>query len=222
VLQLDRDGGQIVEGALSPTQVQSMLDTLAPLDDGRAGSRLTCLTPLQSWLGAEEIVGQIAAHWLGASAKPVRAILFDKNPGSNWALGWHQDRTIAVSQRANVGGFINWNRKDGIDHVEPPFELIERMITVRIHLDRVSDDNAPLLISPGTHRLGKIAESQLDETAARYGCHPCLAEPGDVWVYRTAILHASKRALAPSRRRVLQVDYSVDELPAPLRWHVAA
>jgi hypothetical protein len=222
VLQLDRDGAQIVGAALSPREVQSILAALAALDDGRAGTRLTCLTELQSWLGADGMVGQIAAHWLGTSAKPVRAILFDKNPDRNWALGWHQDRTIAVSQRAEVPGFINWNRKDGIDHVEPPFELIERMITVRIHLDRVSDNNAPLLISPGTHRKGKIAESQLAATVDRHGCLACLAELGDVWVYRTAILHASKRALSPLRRRVLQVDYSADELPAPLRWHVAA
>ncbi|WP_366004016.1 phytanoyl-CoA dioxygenase family protein [Sphingomonas sp.] len=198
-----------------------MLTALEPVDAGRAGSRLADLNGIRYWLGADGIVGKIAAHWLGSKAKPVRAILFDKNPDTNWALGWHQDRTIAVGQRADVPGFNNWNRKDGIDHVEPPFELIERMVTVRIHLDRVDDNNAPLLISPGTHRLGKIPESRLAETVERHGCIECLAEIGDVWAYRTAILHASKRALSPRRRRVLQVDYSADDLPAPLRWQMA-
>jgi hypothetical protein len=218
VLQLDRDGAQLVAHVLSPKEVQELLAALAPVDEGQAGSRLANLAEFRDWLGPDGIVGQVAAHWLGAKATPVRAILFDKNPGTNWALGWHQDRTIAVSRREDIFGFKNWNRKSGIDHVEPPFELIERMITVRVHLDRVADSNAPLLISPGTHRLGKVDERSLAEVVERHGCVECLADAGDMWAYRGAILHASKRALSPHRRRVLQVDYSADELPAPLQW----
>jgi len=222
VLQLERDGAQLVGHALSPKEVQALLERLGSLDKGHAGLRLARLDEFRDWLGAEGIVGQIAAHWLGPKVRPVRAILFDKNADLNWALGWHQDRTIAVKERVDVPGFCKWNRKDGIHHVEPPFELIERMLTLRVHLDRVSDSNAPLLISPGSHRLGKILESNLANIVERQGCFGCLAEPGDVWAYRTAILHASKRALSPNRRRVLQVDYSADELPDPLRWHLAA
>jgi hypothetical protein len=221
VLQLERDGAQLVGHALSPKEVQALLGRLESFDEGGAGSRLGELNEFRDWLGTEGIVGQIAGQWLGAKARPVRAILFDKNADLNWALGWHQDRTVAVRQRADVPGFSNWNRKDGIDHAEPPFELIERMLTLRIHLDRVSDSNAPLLISPGSHRLGKILERDLATIVERQGCFGCLAEPGDVWVYRTAILHASKRALSPNRRRVLQVDYSAEELPDPLSWHLA-
>lgn len=43
----------------------------------------------------------------------------------------------------------------------------------------------------------------------------CLAEPGDIWAYRTPILHASDRAAGGPRRRVLQIDYAV---PAGLEW----
>lgn len=221
VLQLERDGAQLVGHALSPKETQALLERLESLDEGRAGSRLAKLDEFRDWLGASGIVGQIAANWLGPKAIPVRAILFDKNADLNWALGWHQDRTIAVRERVDAPGFGNWNRKDGIDHVEPPFELIERMLTLRIHLDSVSDSNAPLLISPGSHRHGKILERNLAKIVESHGCFGCLAEPGDVWVYRTAILHASKRALSPNRRRVLQVDYSADELPDPIRWHLA-
>lgn len=173
---------------------------------------------LDRWLGPGGTIHKIVADWLGPVADPVRAILFDKNPAANWALGWHQDRTIAVASHAEVEGFQHWNKKDGVDHVEPPFDLIERMLTVRIHLDPVSADNAPLLISPGTHRLGRIREVELEDAVERHGSFACLADAGDVWVYRTAIVHASKRASAPHRRRVLQVDYSADELPGPLRW----
>jgi hypothetical protein len=221
LLELDRDGAQLVAQALLPSDLASILHTLQPRDERQPGLRLDQLDSLQAWLGGIGVVGKIAANRLGPHARPVRAILFDKNVASNWALGWHQDRTIAVNRRADVHGFENWNRKGGIDHVEPPFELIERMLTLRIHFDPASKDNAPLLISPGTHRLGKVVESRLVEVVERHGSFECIADAGDIWVYRTAILHASRRASSPTRRRVLQVDYSADRLPAPLRWHMA-
>jgi hypothetical protein len=46
----------------------------------------------------------------------------------------------------------------------------------------------------------------------------CLAEPGDIWLYATPILHASEAAVAPVHRRTLQVDYSVEQLPGGLEW----
>jgi hypothetical protein len=38
------------------------------------------------------------------------------------------------------------------------------------------------------------------------------------WLYATPILHASQSATAPSRRRVLQVEYAAKELPGGLEW----
>lgn len=217
-LELEADGAELFRAALPQLEVEVLLAALHGHDHGRPGARLTRLDELLHWLGASGAVGRIAANWLGPKAAPVRAILFDKSPATNWALAWHQDRTIAVAERADLPDFTNWNRKDGVDHVEPPFGLIERMITVRIHLDQVTGDNAPLLVSPGSHRLGRIAEPDVPEVVERHRSFECLADPGDIWAYRTAILHASKRSTAPGRRRVLQVDYSNEELPQPLRW----
>ncbi|MFA5988198.1 MAG: hypothetical protein WC803_01150 [Sphingomonas sp.] len=53
---------------------------------------------------------------------------------------------------------------------------------------------------------------------ARCGTVENLARRGDVWAYATPIVHGSAAAKAPSRRRVLQIDYSPDDLPAPLAW----
>jgi hypothetical protein len=47
---------------------------------------------------------------------------------------------------------------------------------------------------------------------------PCLAEPGDIWLYATPILHASEAAVAPVHRRVLQVDFCVEQFPSGLEW----
>ncbi|MBO9621948.1 MAG: phytanoyl-CoA dioxygenase family protein [Sphingomonas sp.] len=150
--------------------------------------------------------------------RPVRAILFDKSPAANWALGWHQDRTIAVRARTEQAGFGPWSVKQGLLHVEPPFALIEAMRTMRVHLDPVPEDNAPLLIAPGSHRLGRIAEGDLAAVVERCGTATCLAAAGDVWLYATPIVHASAASNGMRHRRVLQVDWSSDSLPGDLAW----
>lgn len=184
----------------------------------RAGVRLFGVAGLDSFVNREGPVGSIAASVLGETCRPVRAILFDKTPVANWALGWHQDRAIAVLERIDVEGFGPWTRKHGTLHVAPPFEVLARMVTLRLHLDDVSTTNAPLLVAPGSHRFGRIAEAHIPAVVQRCGVAPCTAAAGDIWLYATPILHASKSAIEPGRRRVLQVDYAAADLPGGLRW----
>jgi ectoine hydroxylase-related dioxygenase (phytanoyl-CoA dioxygenase family) len=169
-------------------------------------------------LGPGASIGRCAAAILGAAARPVRAILFDKTADNNWSVAWHQDRTIAVRARHDVRGFGPWSVKAGVVHVEPPFEIIERMITIRAHLDDCAGDNAPLLVVPGSHRIGRVPSAQTAETAQRLGQVTCFADAGDLWVYATSIVHASERAQHPWRRRVLQVDYAGGALSGGLEW----
>lgn len=191
---------------------------LAPKMTGAPGSRLYGIPGLGALL-SEPPLGEIPCRLSGLDMRPVRAILFDKTAGANWSLGWHQDRTIAVRQKVPMPGFERWTCKTGVHHVEPPFTLIERMITLRIHLDPVPADNAPLLIAPGSHRLGLIGEARIQAVVEASSSIACLAESGDVWAYATPILHASARATGRlAHRRVLQVDYSAESLPHGLTW----
>ncbi|MEM6856999.1 MAG: phytanoyl-CoA dioxygenase [Pseudomonadota bacterium] len=158
----------------------------------------------------------IAAAGMGWAC--VRAIAFNKSPSFNWSLGWHQDRTIAVTRRENLPGFENWSIKDGVTHVEPPFQLLERMVTLRVHLDAVNDENAPLLVADRSHRFGKVAEEAVESLVNRSTITTCHAEAGDGWLYATPILHASARSSMGRARRVIHLDFSRDALPAPLDW----
>ena len=148
----------------------------------------------------------------------MRAVLFDKTAATNWALGWHQDRTVAVTERRDVPGFGPWTAKGGLLHVAPPFEVLSGMVTLRVHLDPVPLTNAPLLVAPGSHRLGRIPQPAVPKVVRRCGTAACVAGKGDVWLYATPILHASDAAEEPARRRVLQVDYAAGELPGGLSW----
>ncbi len=159
-----------------------------------------------------------AQSLIGDAAFPVRAVLFDKTPEANWAVAWHQDRTIVVRKRCEVEGFGPWSRKNGLQHVAPPIAVLEGMVTLRIHLDACGGDNSPLKAALGSHRLGRVPASEAAKKAAEHPLLTCLAEPGDIWAYSTPILHASERARFPSRRRVLQIDYAADELPGGLQW----
>jgi ectoine hydroxylase-related dioxygenase (phytanoyl-CoA dioxygenase family) len=173
---------------------------------------------LADLLGPQGVIGGIAARFRGGKAKPVRAVLFDKTADRNWGLGWHQDRTICVQARRDTPEFGPWTVKAGLTHVAPPFAFIERMITLRIHLDDVTHDNAPLLVALGSHKLGLIPVGEVGAVVALCSHHACLARSGDIWAYATPILHASEAARYPARRRVLQIDYSADDLPDGLNW----
>lgn len=214
-LQLDRDGAEHVPAAFSTAGLSRLAALFANLADDRPGARLK---PIMGLSDAVRPANRIATSLLGLAAKPVRATLFDKSPARNWALGWHQDRTIAVRARIDVPGFGDWTLKHGIHHAVPPFDLLERMLTLRIHLDPVGADNAPLLILPGTHRLGRLSENEVARLASTDAQAACTAAAGDVWAYATPILHASARATRPARRRVLQLLYSADDLPGGLQW----
>jgi len=185
---------------------------------GRPGMRLSGDPVLCEMLEPAGCVGRLAACVLGPAARPVRALLFNKTAEANWIVPWHQDRTIAVRDRRDVAGFGPWSVKGGMQHVEPPFAILAGMVTVRIHLDDCGADNAPLLIAPGSHRIGRVPAKEAAGHAERIGQTACLAEAGDVWLYATPILHASERARAPAQRRVVQVDYAIGDLPGGLEW----
>jgi hypothetical protein len=213
-----RDGAVHFPGVLSADDLAALRDLADQVVGARPGARLRDAPVLDDILATTGPVGALAARLTSQTARPVRAVMFDKTPDANWAVAWHQDRTLPVAERVEVEGFGPWSTKDGLLHVAPPFEILARMITLRIHLDPVALGNAPLRVALGSHSLGRVSAEEAAERAAAHPVIDCLAAPGDVWAYATPILHASDRAEPPRRRRVLQVDYADFELPGGLAW----
>jgi hypothetical protein len=205
------------DAVLSAAEIDRVADLFG--DDGQPGYRLDAarLAPIADILTSTGPVGAIAAQLLDNAAFAVRALLFDKSLKTNWALGWHQDRTIAVVERIEVTGFGLWSVKDGQLHVQPPQSVTDAMITLRVHIDRVDAGNAPLRVISGSHRLGRLSDVRVAQIVEAGTSLTCLAQPGDVWAYRTPTVHASA-ATNGSRRRVLQLDYAAAALPAGLNW----
>jgi hypothetical protein len=181
---------------------------------GRPGRRLIS----GSWTAVLPPLTAIAAGLIGEGAFPVRAVAFDKTQDTNWAVAWHQDRTVAVRQRVDTEGFGPWSTKDGVPHVAPPVNVLRDMVTLRLHVDPCGADNAPLKVALGTHRLGAVAADQASRVANACPLRVCEAGAGDVWACSTLILHASERSRSHGRRRVLQVDFAAAPLPPGLEW----
>lgn len=187
-----------------------------------AGTRGLLANPrIASVANSTELLSLLSPH-TGQKPFPIRAIYFDKSSESNWLVPWHQDLTIAVEEEFETIGFAPWSRKDGIPHVQPPVEILEQLLTLRIHLDSADDSNGALRLIPGSHRFGRLSAEQIQAMRQNVPEETCKADAGDVLLMRPLILHASKRSTTSRRRRILHIEYAAFDLPAPLRWNHAA
>lgn len=193
----------------------------ACISDG-PGSRCFSLLRLAEGMRLLAVMGGVAQRLAGAPARLVRILAFDKTPETNWGVPWHQDRTVAVKRRVEVVGFGPWSTKAGVPHVAPPQALLEAMFSLRLHLDDCGPENGPLKIIPGSHRLGRLPVRDVLDLGRREKAETCLAVAGDVLAMRALTVHASDPAIAPAHRRVLHLDFSTADLPAPLEWSVDA
>ena len=224
--KIESDGFAIVPGIFSPEQVTAILaqlETAIAADrDGAAlraggGTIYAARNILTLWPGVTEIWKQkplrdILGQVLGNEFGLVRVLYFDKPPGQSWALPWHKDTTIAVREnRLPSSVFCKPTTKISVPHVEAPKSLLERMLTVRIHLDTITEENGPLKVIPGSHRG---VESQPPQTI--------LTQAGDVLLIRPLVSHCSNRSdeNTSRHRRILHLEFAgVPDLSDGYAWH---
>lgn len=217
------NGWAVTSPLLPVPTIERCVRELAPAAEranDRGGVRnLFEAAPAVRELARSPEVRAVAEAVLGPRCFAVHAILFDKTPDANWKVVWHQDLTIAVQARANLPGFVAWSEKEGVVHVQPPIELLERMLAIRIHLDDCTADNGPVRVLDGSHRSGRLSVEATDQWRAQHPAVDCVAERGAILAFRPLILHASSMARLPAHRRVIHFDFATDELPPPLEWH---
>lgn len=160
-----------------------------------------------------EILGEV----LGLRFGLVRVLYFDKPPNQSWSLPWHKDLTIAVrNNRLPSSHFQNPTTKSGVPHVEASQPVLDGMLTIRIHLDDVTEENGPMMVIPGSHLSGKT--SSMDESKRQ----PVLAQRGDVLLIRPLVEHNSRPAKSGTQnhRRILHLEFaSSPDLPDGYEWH---
>jgi ectoine hydroxylase-related dioxygenase (phytanoyl-CoA dioxygenase family) len=220
--QIESAGFAVVPSILDEVTLGILEQTLPPSLGARGGVRNLLEIPAIRSLAASPVLRALLDPTLGPHAVPVRAILFDKTPDANWKVTWHQDLTIAVKERVEVDCYGPWSEKDGIVHVQPPRDVLESMLAVRIHLDESTAGNGPLRVLPGSHRAGKLRDAEIPRWRERAMEQVCLVPRGGALLMRPLLIHASSPALKPGHRRVIHIEYANCGLAAGLEWRWAA
>ncbi len=216
-MSFDDSGFELIEGFIAPLQIAALLELLVTLEVPplRGGlRRIDQLIPQVAKLAKSEKLIELAQVRLAGKPKLVRAIYFNKSPENNWLVAWHQDKTVAVTDRFADDQWGPWSKKAGVWHVQPPLNVLENMITIRIHLDDTFSANGCLKIIPGSHKHANNKVQVICKGEAVY----CEMAAGGALVMRPHLLHASEKSSVLQPRRVLHFEYASFELPHNIAW----
>jgi ectoine hydroxylase-related dioxygenase (phytanoyl-CoA dioxygenase family) len=156
---------------------------------------------------------------IGENAFPANCFVLDKTLDNNWGLDWHQDLKIAVKNKIETVGYSNWTVECGIFHTIPPKEILEKRLSVRIHLDDCLIENGTILIAPKSHKFGILNDRAEIEKIIIGETHYCEIEKGGVMFITPLLLHKSPYSLTNKKRRILQIDYVATSLANGLEWY---
>jgi ectoine hydroxylase-related dioxygenase (phytanoyl-CoA dioxygenase family) len=156
---------------------------------------------------------------LGENTFPTNAFVLDKTKKNNWGLDWHQDLKIAVKRKIETEGYHSWTSEVGIPHVIPPREILEKRLSVRIHLDDCFIENGTMLLAPGSHKLGIVNDRMEIEKIISGETLYCEINRGGLLLFNPLLLHKSPYSTTERKRRVLQVDYVGTSLVNGLEWY---
>lgn len=242
--RFEHDGYAIIDGVLSEIECEQWSTTLEQaLDNAQSDGPLRTEHHRDKLYGARNLLAicpsvlELLTHprlrealteVLGDSFGAVRGLYFDKPPGVTWSLPWHQDLTIAVAEHAqtlsgaipcNEDGFSKPTTKAGVCHVEAPAWLLEKMVTVRVHLDPMGPENGAVVVRPGSHHAGKLISGTTPPSDEIVSIHTAI---GSVMLMRPLLSHSSVPS-APGtllHRRVVHIELSpVELLPDGYRWN---
>jgi ectoine hydroxylase-related dioxygenase (phytanoyl-CoA dioxygenase family) len=207
---VESDGLAIIPGMFRAENISSVLEHLrgAQLRRSRAGIRHLMSDSGVAMLANDPRLVGIASEILGNHSFPFRATLFDKSPDANWLVTWHQDTALPLRTRKEAPGWGPWSLKEGISYAHAPTHALDQVVALRLHLDASTEQNGPLRVLPGTHKLGVLTDDEVFELAAERPALDCLADPGAVLAMRPLLIHSSSKSHNGAPRRVLHIEYA--------------
>jgi ectoine hydroxylase-related dioxygenase (phytanoyl-CoA dioxygenase family) len=133
----------------------------------------------------------------------------------------HQDLSIPVQERLAAPELVGWSEKNGTVFVQPPDEVLQQLVALRLHIDDCALGDGPLKMVPGSHRFGRLGNETALALRDRHGERVAEVARGAALLMRPLILHASSKSTGASRRRVLHFVFGPPALPYGLRWRYA-
>ena len=218
-MQFIEDGFEVVQNIISTGEIESITCEVEKLESKGGGIRNAekKIASVKTLAESPKFIS-LASNYLSGQAKFVRAIIFFKSIENNWLVTWHQDKTVTVSKRLDAPGWGPWSQKDGVLHVQPPVEVLTKMVTFRVHLDDSTEQNGGLKLIPGSHKEGVMSQASIENYSKMRSAISCEAPAGSALIMRPHILHASSKAKSTHPRRVLHLEYSSYKLPGGIEW----
>ena len=219
--KFEEQGFAVIEQLFDNQTIESIQSALLvktrTLSNCYAIRRLFEVIPELKQLLLQERLMRLISLLLGKPAFLTKAIYFDKPPGSNWVVNWHQDATINVQTKKEVFGFRAWRKKDGFYSVIPPVTYLENTVTIRLHLDPCTEENGALQLIPQSHQAGVLEDYQVKQWSEMPRVCPAF-NPGDALVMSPLLLHASHKSSATKSRRIIHLEFNHQTLPDGLVW----
>jgi hypothetical protein len=203
-------GYGMTHSCLTVYECDEILDSLSSevVQRSRAGARHLMGVPMVAALANSDRLIELARVWLGGSAEPFRATLFEKSRETNWLIPWHQDTALPLISRFEREGWGPWSEKAGITYAHAPAWALSRVVALRVHLDSSTADNGPLRVIPGSHAQGVLTDDDVLKYVATHEEVACVTGRGGVVTMRPLLIHASSKALSGKPRRVLHIEYA--------------
>ena len=226
-VQIQENGFTILHGVFGQASINKWIERLDKVFETQpetiknrqgavyAARNILSLIPECRNLALNPVLNELLTETLGPNFGVVRGLYFDKHPNQSWTLPWHKDLTIAVKDNSlRTSQFSKPTTKNGVPHVESSAEVLSQMLTLRIHLDRVTEENGPLEVAIGSHLSGK-------EVSDNHRPTKILADAGDVLAMRPMISHASGSSSSGTKmhRRILHLEFAANRnLPDGFEW----
>lgn len=213
-----RDGFVVVPAVLDEPQCDAVAASIDAFATDSPGTRSLLA---HDWCRA--LVATLRAHpslavLIPADHVAVQCTYFEKSIDNNWLVPIHQDLSIPVRARADHPALRGWSDKEGTLFVQPPADVLETLVAVRIHLDPCLAADGPLQLVPGTHMRGRIEAAEASRLKQAGPVITCTVDRGGALVMRPLALHASSKATGTSRRRVLHIVFGPPEPGYELQW----
>jgi len=221
---VEEDGFAVISRVVSAEWVDCLLEEIDRLSPTRtrAGVRHALRLGPVAALARHPFLKDLSCSVLGKDAFPFRATLFDKSPGANWLVVWHQDTALPLRERLALPGWGPWSLKDGTNYAHAPASALSQVLALRVQLDDSVGENGPLRVLPRTHKLGVLSDNDIHDVAQQIAAVDCLAPKGWVVAMRPLIVHASSKSQGEMRRRVLHIEYAAsDAIASPLKLAIA-
>lgn len=215
---LTEKGYLILPAVLEEEECDRISGYIAPLLGQAAGTRNLLFEPWCEVLAARLGNNPKMAWLFPPNHRAVQCTYFEKSAERNWSVAFHQDLSIPVKQRVSHVGCSGWSEKEGVIYTQPPVDVLQQLIGVRLHLDECGRDNGPLRVIPCSHLPGRMSIDSIGKLVEAERSDECLVPRGGVVVLRPLLLHASSRANVPSFRRVLHFLFGPPTLEHGLAW----